>query len=135
MAVPHGRSTGSLSHLDALSRVWPLPLGFLAGLFALPVIFRWLLLLLASLGKLPPNLGTSAQRPRKVGVALAIIHPVPWVLLLGFILGGSRIIASAARAEWVSFLLGVIAAPGLNAVLVYAAVRRARAKRRRETAP
>ncbi len=118
--------------MEALSHLWPLPLGFVAGLIAVPLFFRWLLLLLASLGKLPPNLGTPAQRPRKVGVALAIVHPVPWLLLLGFVLGIPRVVASSARSEWFWFLVGVVAAPSLNGLLVYLAVRRARARRRRD---
>jgi hypothetical protein len=119
--------------MNEVSRLWPLPLGFLAGILAVPFLFRWLLLLLASLGKLPPNLGTPSQRPRRVGVVQAIVHPVPWLLVLVLTLGIPRTIASPVRAEWVWFLIGAVAAPCLNAALVYAAVRRVRAKRRRET--
>ena len=129
MAAYRGRPTWSLGRMDSLYHAWPLPLGFLAGVFAVPLLFRWLLLLLASLGRLPPSLGTSAQRPRKVGVALAIIHPVPWLLVLGLTLGLPRIIASPVRAEWIWFMVGALSAPCLNGLLVYAAVRRARARR------
>ena len=115
--------------MDALLRLWPLPLGFILGLVAVPLLFRWLLLVLASFGRLPPNLGTEAQRPRKAGVALAIAHPVPWLVLLALVIGVPRLIASPARAEWLWFAVGVLAAPALNGILVYRAVRRARARR------
>jgi hypothetical protein len=117
--------------MHALSQLWPLPLGFIAGLIAVPLVFRWLLLLLASVGKLPPNLGKASQRPEKVGLALAIGHPVPWLLLLLLGLGIPRIIESPDRGEWIWFLVGVFAAPGLNAVMVFLALRRARLRRRR----
>ena len=99
MARFRGRSTSSLGRMNPLTQLWPLPLGFIAGIIAVPPIFRWLLLLLASLGKLPRNLGTEAQRPRRVGIALAVIHPVPWLLLFGLVLGVPRVIASPARAK------------------------------------
>ncbi|MEI8297379.1 MAG: hypothetical protein WCH32_05065 [Pseudomonadota bacterium] len=115
--------------MNFLSQVWPLPLGFFAGLVATPLLFRWLLLLLASLGRLPPNLGTSAQRPQKSGIFLTLTHPVPWLLLAGVIFGVPPALASAARAEWGWFLAGILAAPSVNASLVYMALRRARARR------
>ncbi len=116
--------------MHPLSRLWPLPLGFVAGLIAVPFLFRWLLILLASLGKLPPNLGNRAQRPRKVGIARAIVHPVPLLLLLGCVLGIPRIVASTARVEWIWFLVGIATAPAINGLLVCLAWGRIRAGRR-----
>ncbi len=116
--------------MDSLTSLWPLPLGFIAGIVAVPALFRWLLLLLASLGKLPRDLGTDQQRPRKSGMRLAVFHPVPWLLVLGLALGVPQLLTSSARAEWLWFVAGAVAAPVLNGVLVYRAVRRARAKRR-----
>jgi len=121
--------------MDALLRLWPLPLGFIAGLLAVPPLFRWLLLLLASLGRLPPHLGTEAQRPRKAGIGRAIVHPVPWLLLLAVVVGVPALIASPARAEWLWFLTGVLAAPTVNGILVYRAVQRVRARRGRDRPP
>jgi hypothetical protein len=114
--------------MGSLSQLWPLPLGFFAGVFGVPLFFRWLLLLLASLGKLPPNLGSASQRPQKIGLTLAIVHPVPWLLVLGLIFGVPRIVASSAHVEWTWFLVGLIAAPSLNGLLVYLALRRAKAR-------
>jgi hypothetical protein len=115
--------------MGVLSALWPLPLGFIAGLLAVPFIFRWLLLVLASLGRLPGNLGTAAQRPQKSGLVLAVVHPVPWLLVIGLVAAVLRVAASPSRAEWLWFLAGIAAAPLLNGVLVYRAVRRARRRR------
>jgi hypothetical protein len=118
--------------MTSLSQAWPLPLGFIAGLVAVPLLFRWILLLLASLGKLPQNLGTPAQRPQKSGLLLVVLHPVPWLLLAALVFGLPRISASPSRTEWIWFLTGMLAAPSVNGTMVYLALRRARARRQRD---
>ena len=115
--------------MDLLSRLWALPLGFLAGLLAVPLLFRWLLLVLATVGRLPAHLGTRAQRPRRVGLMPVLLHPVPWLLLLGVAIGVPGLLASSARVEWLGFLAGLLAAPAVNGLLVYRALRRTRARR------
>lgn len=124
-----GRSNSTLGRMHALSHLWLLPLGFIAGLLAVPLLMRWVLLLLGTIGKLPPQLGSASQRPRTVGIRLAIAHPVPWLLLLGLAFGIPRIVASPSRAAWLWFLAGAVAAPAINAALVYASIRRARRNR------
>ena len=84
---------------------------------------------LGAMGRLPRNLGSPSQRPRAVGIGLAILHPVPWLILFGLVFGIPRAIASPARAEWLWFLVGVVSAPALNAVLIYASIRRQRKRR------
>ena len=135
MAAYRGRSTWSLDRMDALSHIWPLPLGFFAGLIAVPLLMRWVLLLLGAIGKLPPQLGSASQRPRAIGIGLAIAHPVPWLLLLGLAFGIPRIVASPSRAEWLWLLAGVVAAPAINAAMVYASIRRVRRKRAGRSSP
>ena len=115
--------------MDALSKIWPLPIGFVAGLAAVPLVMKWILLLLGSIGKLPSRLGSASQRPGAVGIGLTLAHPVPWLLLLGLAFGIPRIIASPWRTQWLWFVAGLVSAPALNAALVYAAIRRARGKR------
>ena len=111
------------------SHLWPLPIGFVLSLFTVPLLMRWVLLVLGAMGRLPRNLGSPSQRPRAVGIGLAILHPVPWLILLGLVFGIPRAIASPARAEWLFFLVGVVCAPALNAVLIYASIRRRRKRR------
>jgi len=115
--------------MDALAKVWPLPLGFLAGLLVTGYVMRWLLLVLATVGALPPRLGTAEQRPRKATVLHALLHPLPVLLVAALAFGVPAIARSAERTEWLWALAGLIAAPVLNAVLVYRALRTGRQSR------
>jgi hypothetical protein len=121
--------------MSQLTALWPLPLGFLAGALGVGIFMRWLLLLLAAIGKLPRHLGTPSQRPRQVGIRSAIIHPVPWLLVAALVFGIPAIAASPARLEWIWFVAGIVSAPVLNGVLVYRALRRSRAGRRGANPP
>jgi hypothetical protein len=120
--------------MDTLQHAWTFPLGFVAGLVTLRFLMQWILLLLAAIGRLPPQLGTASQRPRAAGIALAVVHPVPWLLILGLAIGLPLILSSPWRAEWLWFLAGMISAPALNGAMVYLAIRRARQRRARDAA-
>ena len=112
--------------MDALKHLWPLPVGFILGLILVPLLMRWVLLLLGSIGRLPLRLGSASQRPRAVGLRLTIVHPVPWLVLAGLVFGIRAVISSPDRAEWLWFLAGIASAPMLNAALIYASIRRQR---------
>ncbi len=106
--------------------LWLLPLGFLAGVLGLALSARWLRIVAAALGSSAPASPPASPQRRRPGILPVILHPVPWLLLLGLVFGLPRVVASPSRAGWLTFLAGILAAAAVNAVLVWLALRRAR---------
>jgi len=102
--------------------------GAFAGLMSFVLISRWLRLALAACGIEPtPGLTkNSPHRSRRAAAILAIIHPIPWLVIAGIFVGIPHVLASSARSEWIWFLVGLIVAPTLMTAFLYSAFARAK---------
>jgi hypothetical protein len=81
--------------------------GFLVGLLCVPLITHWIALLLTALGKPDPRRG-AAPSGRVWPTIFTVVHPVPWVLLLGLPFGIHRLIVNTPTPPWLWFF-GAIA--------------------------
>ncbi len=137
MANYRGRSSSSLGRMDSVLALWPLPLGFFAGLVGGGVIARWLALFLAAIGKALPKESPPVRRRAIVPVLLStVLHPVPWLLFALLPYGLFRLFATPPRREWLWFLGGVaLYFPFIGVTLLYAfrKARKIRAERASQT--
>jgi hypothetical protein len=115
--------------------LWLAPLGFLAGVLGLALSAGWLRRVAAAVGRPSPASPPAAPERRRPALLAVILHPVPWLLLLGLAFGLPRVVASPARAAWLMFLAGALGAVALNALLVWVAPQRARRHRATRRAP
>jgi hypothetical protein len=104
--------------------------GFLAGNAAMMFLTHWLVAVMAAFGRGP------VSAPHRIDVVAALmmtlLHPVPWMLLIGGWLGIHRLIFGPIIPEgWRWFWIGVgcwvFLAAGLSA-LIMRRMRKARAK-------
>ena len=80
--------------------------GILAGFIVVKLIVHWALLLLAGLGRAPDNASLPQRSKPNWPLLFAVIHPVPWLLLLGVPYGISRLVLNPPAAGWLWFLGG-----------------------------
>ena len=97
--------------------------GVLAGLLIGTLLSRWARLLVTAFG---PGSGMAGEvtPPRSRSAQLfAILHPVPWLAIIGLGLGVSRLRAGPVAEGWLWFWGAAIATPAAVVVLVGRALR------------
>ena len=88
--------------MDATPSFWTIPLGMFAGILCVPFITHWLRLLLTTIGKHPDN--DPLPPPRNVGLIIfTVLHPVPWLLIVGLPLGVFRLYSQPPSDQWLWF--------------------------------
>jgi hypothetical protein len=91
--------------MGSLPAFFVAPLGILAGLFGVLFVGHWVTLVLGALGKTEraaPD--QAARKPSKVGLILAVLHPAPWLLLVGVPYGAIQLIQHPVGPEWKWFI-------------------------------
>jgi hypothetical protein len=79
----------------------------MVGLLCAPLATHWIALLLTALGKPDPR-REAARSGRVWPTILTVVHPVPWLVLLGLPFGIYRLIVKTPTAPWLWFF-GAIA--------------------------
>jgi hypothetical protein len=91
--------------MGSLPAFFVAPLGVLAGLFGVLFVGHWVTLVLGALGitaRTTPD--RTARTPSKVGLILAVLHPAPWLLLVGVPYGAIQLLQHPLGAEWKWFI-------------------------------
>ncbi len=82
---------------------WTVPLGMVAGAICVSLFARWIRLLLVAIGK-KPGAAPSLQRGSRIGaIVVTILHPVPWLVVVGLPVGVFQIIAHSPGEPWLWF--------------------------------
>jgi hypothetical protein len=91
--------------MQGLSAFWLVLLGVVAGFFYAPLLVHWLSLFLSAIGKFPATTKREAVARRSMlGVSLAVIHPAPWLLLVGVPYAFVHFHDRPAWADWLWFI-------------------------------
>lgn len=110
--------------------------GLFFGVACIPFLTHWLRLVLAALGR---GVDTSKRhkRPRRSAgfLVLAVIHPAPWLILVGLPYLAHRILTSDPRPVWHWFFAGLSATVPLIGVLIFVFVRKGRRTAARSVTP
>jgi uncharacterized membrane protein len=116
------RSTRTLGHMTAAEAFQMATLGLFAAVTFFSLSVGWCRRLLSALGKLPPQSGgAAASKASKFGVSLTLIHPAPWILLLGIPYGFMHFYRQQYWSEWLWFIgaaMFTLAAFALLAALI-----------------
>jgi hypothetical protein len=122
--------------MDALPSFWTLVPGVFAGCFAVGRVGRWILLLIAVLGRDPGRPAVVLGPLQRAPLFLAIVvHPVPWLVLIGTGLGVHRLFGGPIGAAWIWFFSGFFLGPVLLMALLYSKIARIRRKQARGSDP
>src|ERR1700679_2664919 len=97
----------SLNHMNTLPAFIAVIPGVLVGLLCVPFVTHWVAILLTALGKPDPR-KVRASLGRVWAIVFTVLHPVPWVLLVGLPLGLHRLIVNAPTPPWRWFWAGVL---------------------------
>jgi hypothetical protein len=124
--------------MDAVPSFWTLPFGFIAGLFVVGRIARWLQVLL-TLWKGSAAAGStssSAHRPEIVPILLtSVAHPTPWLVLAGSIWAIHRLVVFPVTPEWRWFIVGFVGGPSIIIPLVLWRIRQLRLRLAKKVGP
>ena len=82
-------------------------LGIGVGSLVLKIVLHWLALLLAAMGRDIGNPAPQKTSAKKWPLIFAIVHPVPWALLLGLPYGIYLLVQNPPTSGWISFLAGI----------------------------
>src|ERR1700735_2352952 len=100
--------------------------GAACGLF----LNHWLRLVLESFGKYPKTLPTTQPRSRRWPTVFSILHPVPWLLIVGIAVGTHKLLHEHAAAGWLWFWCSAFATVvGIWGVSIHAMLRIQRRRR------
>jgi|SRR5580692_6934657 hypothetical protein len=122
--------------MDVLPSFWTLLPGVIAGCLAVAWVGRWIQLLIAALGTDPGRPAIVLGPLQRGPIFLAIVvHPVPWLVLIGLGLGIHRLFGGPIGAVWVWFFSGFFFGPALFMALVYSKVARIRRERAQGSDP
>jgi hypothetical protein len=130
------RSTSSLDPVDALPSFWTVPFGFVAGLFVVGRIARWLQVLLTLWKGGAAGTSSSAHRPEIVPILItSIVHPTPWLVLVGSIWAIHRLVVFPVTPEWRWFIVGFVGGPSIMIPLVLWRIRQLRLRLAKKVEP
>ncbi len=130
------RSTSSLDPVDGLPSFWTIPFGFVAGLFVVGRIARWLQVLLTLWKGGATGSTSSAHRPEIVPILLtSVAHPTPWLVLIGGIWVIHRLIVFPVTPEWRWFIVGFVGGPSIMIPIVLWRIRQLRVRLAKKVEP
>ena len=92
---------------DILSIAAVLP-GLIAGSLVVKLMIHWITLLLAGLGRGSDNTPLPQKSKLTWHLIFAVIHPVPWLLLLGVPYGIFHLAQDPPATGWLWFLGGTL---------------------------
>ena len=70
--------------MEGVPPYWTVVPGLFAGLFYVALCSKWASLFLSAIGRLPEPLKQGAvNKASTIGIVLSMIHPAPWLLLVG----------------------------------------------------
>jgi hypothetical protein len=118
-------STSSLDHMGPLPAFFSVVPGMFVGIACLPFFTHWMALLFAALGKPDPR-KKSAPTNRLWLTIFTVIHPVPWLILLGLPFGIRRLLANPPTSPWLWFFGSAAISPLLLIALVFFRLRKIR---------
>jgi len=98
--------------MDALPSFWTLMPGVIAGCLVIGRIGHWIQLLLAALGRDPARPSLVVRPVQRGPLFLAtVVHPVPWLALIGICLGVHRLFGAPIPPAWIWFSCGFCFGP------------------------
>ena len=83
--------------------------GLLAGSLCLSLVTHWITLLLSGWRRNPID-APLPTTGRVCAHVLTVVHPVPWLLLLGIPYGTYRLLTNPPTAGWLWFFAGMLTA-------------------------
>jgi hypothetical protein len=119
--------------MDTMPLFVIVPAGMLAGMICTTFFTRWLAILFTAVGK-EPGVAPSLQRRRRIGpILVAVLHPVPWLLLIGWPVGIYKLIYESPPEAWVWFFgSAVVSFVGLFVYAFLVARKRMELRRKNE---
>jgi apolipoprotein N-acyltransferase len=90
--------------------------GILLGSLLLTFVFHWVRLFLSAIGRNPEEKGIPDRAGRNWMLLFSVIHPVPWLLLLGLPYATYSFFSDPPGAGWTWFIGGA----ALSVVMVFA---------------
>jgi hypothetical protein len=122
--------------MDALPSFWTLMPGVIAGCLVIGRVGHWIQLLIAALGRDPARPAVVVRQVERGPLFLAtVVHPVPWLVLIGIGLGVHRLFGAPIAAVWIWFFCGFFFGPMFLLALMYFKVARLRRKRAQGSDP
>jgi hypothetical protein len=104
--------------------------GVIAGCLVVGRVGHWIQLLLAALGRDPARPAVVVRPVQRGPLLLAtVVHPVPWLVLIGIGLGIHRLFGAPIGAAWIWFFSGFLFGPVFLLALMYFKIARLRRKR------
>jgi hypothetical protein len=104
--------------------------GVIAGCLVIGRIGHWVQLLLAALGRDPARPSLVVRPVQRGPLFLAtVVHPVPWLVLIGIGFGVHRLFGAPIAAAWIWFFCGFFFGPMFLLGLMYFKIARLRRKR------
>lgn len=110
-------------------------LGIGVGSLVMKIVLHWVALLLAALGRDVESFAPLKTPVTKWPMIFAIVHPVPWALLLGLPFGIYSLIQDPPSSGWMSFLGGIAFALIAIPVATFIMLRKYRSKASPEPRP
>jgi hypothetical protein len=122
--------------MDAVPSFWTVPLGFVAGLFAVSRVARWLQVLLTLWKGGASRTTSSAHRPELVPILVtSVAHPTPWIVLAGSMWATYRLVAFPVTPEWQWFIVGFVGGPSIMIPIVLWRIRQLRLRLAKKVEP
>lgn len=108
-------------HMSELPPFWVTPFGLLTGFMCTSFLTHWIQILFVAIGKDPRSPPIPGSRTS--AVVVAIIHPVPWLLIIGIPMVILHALAEPPSEEWLWFVgsavMSVVALFGYGLFFLY----------------
>jgi hypothetical protein len=107
--------------------------GLIAGTLVVKLVIHWVALLMTGLGRDPGSTSLPQKRMSIWPLIFAVIHPVPWLLLLGMPYGIYHLAENPPAPGWFWFLGGALFAIVATPLAVYIMLHKFRTRAATET--
>ena len=114
-----------MSNMSSVAAVLP---GILAGSIIVQFVIHWAHLLLAGLRRDSDSSPSPEQSKLNWALLFAVIHPVPWLLLVGVPYGIFRLVQNPPADGWLWFFGGIVFWVIACLLLAYLVTRKVRAR-------
>ena len=95
-------------------------LGVFSGFLCVPFVTHWVRLLMASLGRYPGGHPSGQPLPQRYLRLFAVLHPTPWLLLVGVPWGIYSLVSNPPSKSWVVYF--ICTAIGLVGVFAFSTI-------------